>query len=156
KKGFLHNADVYHSNDLNTLTQGVICSKFRLNKKKLIYDSHEVHTDRTGYNKKMVSIWEKALIKYVDEVIVENYTRADYHKQLYGVYPKTLYNYSSYYEVEKIQAGTLRKKLDIHNDEKILLYQGGLQSGRGLELLIKAMPKINEGTLVFIGDGNVK
>src|SRR5699024_2391098 len=91
KQGFSQNADIYHSNDLNTSTQGLICSKYRINKKKLVYDSHEVHTDRTGYNRKLVSIWEKILIKYVDEVIVENHTRAEYHEKLYGIYPKTLY-----------------------------------------------------------------
>ena len=48
-KGYRQNADIYHSNDLNTLTQGVICSKLRFRPKSSSYDSHEVQTDRTGY-----------------------------------------------------------------------------------------------------------
>ena len=37
-----------------------------------------------------------------------------------------------------------------------MLYQGGLQAGRGLHNLINAMPHVQEGTLVFIGDGKLK
>lgn len=36
------------------------------------------------------------------------------------------------------------------------MYQGGIQVGRGLEKLIEAMDYINEGHLVFIGDGKFK
>ncbi|WP_371814499.1 hypothetical protein [Jeotgalicoccus sp. WY2] len=47
-KGLEKRADIYHSNDLNTLAQGVICTI--IHDSKLVYDSHEVQTDRTGYN----------------------------------------------------------------------------------------------------------
>src|SRR5699024_10923774 len=49
--GYKQNADIYHANDLNTLPQAIFCSKFRLKPKRLVYDSHEVQSDRTGYNK---------------------------------------------------------------------------------------------------------
>jgi len=155
-KGYRQNADIYHSNDLNTLTQGVICSKFRPNPKKLIYDSHEVQTDRTGYNRRFVRWWERSLLKFVDVTIVENETRAIHHKELYGYYPKTLYNYSIYYDVDKRASLGFKETLGLANDEKLLLYQGGLQAGRGLENLIKMMHLVDEGTLVFIGDGRLK
>lgn len=155
-KGYRQNADIYHSHDLNTLTQGFICSKLRLKPKKLVYDSHEVQTDRTGYNPKLISKWEGSLVKYTDETIVENHTRADHHKKLYGYLPKTLYNYSSLYDIEDKKEVNLKQMLNLPEDEKILLYQGGLQAGRGLELLIKSMHKVEAGTLVFIGDGKLK
>lgn len=46
--------------------------------------------------------------------------------------------------------------LNIPKNEKILLYQGGIQTGRGLENLVKAAPNFKEGILVFIGDGRIK
>lgn len=155
-KGYKDNADIYHSNDLNTLPQGIICSKFRLKPKKLVYDSHEVQTSRTGYNPKTIKLFESFMIKFVDEMMVENHTRAKKNEELYGFYPKTLYNYSELYNIEEKVDIDLHAKLDLSKDEKILLYQGGLQQGRGLELLIDMMPQIKEGTLVFIGAGKLE
>ncbi|KIH71459.1 glycosyltransferase [Salinicoccus roseus] len=155
-KGYRQNADIYHSNDLNTLTQGVICSKLRLKPKKLVYDSHEVQTDRTGYNPKIIERWEGSLLPFVDETLVENHTRAKKHEALYGYYPHTLYNYSELYDIEDKPKKDLHEVLGLSADEKILLYQGGLQPGRGLELLVDMMPMVNEGTLVFLGDGRQK
>ncbi|MFC3420071.1 glycosyltransferase [Salinicoccus hispanicus] len=155
-EGYRQNADIYHSHDLNTLTQGVICSKMRLKRRKLVYDSHEVQTDRTGYNPKTIARWEGALLPFVDETIVENHTRAEKHEALYGYYPHTLYNYSELFDIERKPKADLHDALDLPEEEKILLYQGGVQPGRGLELLIQAMPMIEEGTLVFLGDGRQK
>jgi len=155
-KGYKDNADIYHSNDLNTLPQGIICSKFRLKPKKLVYDSHEVQTSRTGYNPKTIKLFESFMIKFVDEMIVENHTRAKKNEELYGFYPNTLYNYSELYDIEDKPDVDLHSELGLPKDEKILLYQGGLQQGRGLELLIEMMPQVKEGTLVFLGAGKLE
>ncbi|TDM43736.1 glycosyltransferase [Macrococcoides canis] len=155
-KGYKDNADIYHSNDLNTLPQGIVCSKFRLKPKKLVYDSHEVQTSRTGYNPKKIKVIESMMLRFVDEMIVENHTRAKKNEELYGFYPNTLYNYSELYDIDDKPDVDLHTELGLPKDEKILLYQGGLQSGRGLELLIKMMPAVKEGTLVFIGAGKLE
>ncbi|WP_414047862.1 glycosyltransferase [Macrococcus equi] len=154
--GYKDNADIYHSNDLNTLPQGIICSKLRLKPKKLVYDSHEVQTSRTGYNPKTIKLVESFMIKFVDEMIVENHTRAKKNEELYGFYPNTLYNYSELYNIEDKPDVDLHQELGLPKDEKILLYQGGLQKGRGLELLIEMMPQVTEGTLVFLGAGKLE
>ncbi|PTJ46958.1 glycosyltransferase [Mammaliicoccus sciuri] len=154
-KGYIQNADIYHANDLNTLPQAIVCSKLRLKPKPLIYDSHEVQSDRTGYNPKTIKRIESFMLKFVDQMIVENHTRAKYNEDIYGFYPKTLYNYSEKYNIEEKPQINLHKKICINEDEKILLYQGGLQQGRGLELLIEAMDEIEEGHLLFIGGGKL-
>lgn len=154
-KGYIQNADIYHANDLNTLPQAIVCSKLRLKPKPLIYDSHEVQSDRTGYNPKTIKRIESFMLKFVDQMIVENHTRAKYNEDIYGFYPKTLYNYSEKYNIEEKPQINLHKKISINEDEKILLYQGGLQQGRGLELLIEAMDEIEKGHLLFIGGGKL-
>lgn len=154
-KGYIQNADIYHANDLNTLPQAIVCSKLRLKPKPLIYDSHEVQSDRTGYNPKTIKRIESFMLKFVNQMIVENHTRAKYNEDIYGFYPKTLYNYSEKYNIEEKPQINLHKKISINEDEKILLYQGGLQQGRGLELLIEAMDEIEEGHLLFIGGGKL-
>ncbi|MFJ5759298.1 glycosyltransferase [Neobacillus sp. NPDC093182] len=156
-KGFSGNYDIYHSNDLNTLPQGYISAKWRLKPRKLIYDSHEVQTSRTGYNSPIHGKLEAFLIKKIDEMIVENNTRAKYNEDLYGFYPHVVHNYPF-----KQQKTNNQEKVDLHEilniprNEKILLYQGGIQTGRGLDKLIKAVPYFKEGVLVLIGEGKIK
>lgn len=156
KKGFEKNYDIYHSNDLNTLTQGYICAKLRFHKKYLVYDSHEVQTSRTGYNSSIYAKLESFYINKIDIMIVENHTRAKYNKELYGFYPNVVHNYpfnNSEVSLEKIN---IHELLNLPTQEKILLYQGGIQTGRGLDKLIDAVPYFQEGTLVLIGDGKIK
>lgn len=154
KKGCQLKADIYHSNDLNTLAQGVICTI--IHDSKLVYDSHEVQTDRTGYNPDTIKFVEKSLIRFADETIVENDTRAAKHEELYGYMPKALHNYSDLYDIESIPDIDLHNMLGIDYRDKILLYQGGVQYGRGLDILIEAVKYIDNGVLVIIGDGKLK
>lgn len=155
-RGRLKNYDIYHSNDLNTLPQGYICAKWRLIKKPLIYDSHEVQTSRTGYDSSIYSKMEKFFIRRMDSMIVENHTRAKYNEVLYGFYPNVIHNYPFTQKENKSEKVNLHEILQLPEEEKILLYQGGIQAGRGLDKLIKAVPKFKEGTLVLIGDGRIK
>lgn len=155
-KGYSKKYDIYHSNDLNTLPQGLFCSKLRIKKRKLVYDSHEVQISRTGYNSKSYGYLEYFLLKGIDVMIVENHTRARFNKKIYGFYPEVVHNYPMVVRKNKNIQVPLREQLGLPENEKILLYQGGIQTGRGLEKLIKAVPMINEGTLVLIGDGKIK
>ena len=154
--GFKANGDIYHSNDLNTLPQGYICSKLR--RAPIIYDSHEVQSSRTGYNEKIVKFFEGFFVKRVDKMIMTTDTRAEYVSNLYKIEkPAVIHNYPFYTGDESI-----KNKIDLHNickidkDEPILLYQGGIQQGRGLEQIVKAIPKFKKGIVVFIGDGKIK
>ncbi|WP_153463374.1 glycosyltransferase [Sediminibacillus terrae] len=155
-KGYGKDYSIYHSNDLNTLPQGYICAKLRIKKKRLIYDSHEVQTSRTGYDKKYFGTLEKFYIKRIDDMIVENHTRAKYNQDLYGFYPNVVHNYPFAQKDKHIKRAPLHSLLQLPPDGKILLYQGGIQAGRGLEKLIQAVPHFIEGTLVLIGDGRIK
>lgn len=144
--------DIYHANDLNTLIQATICAKIK--NKKLIFDSHEINTSRSGYDSWIYPYLEKKLIFFPDYVIHENNTRAKYIENLYGFRPEVIYNYP-YLRLDK-------KKIDLHSllglsaDELLFVYQGGIQEGRGLEQLIQAVPLIKKGVVVFIGDGKIK
>lgn len=157
REGIDRNYDIYHSNDLNTLPQGWICSKILKKDAKLIYDSHEVHTSRTGYKGKKYYYLEKFLIKKIDRMIMTTKTRADYTKQLYGIESEIVHNYPFYNDkIKSKDAVNIHHKLGLNSDEPILLYQGGIQEGRGLENIIKASLKFKRGVIVFIGDGKIK
>ncbi|GGH76520.1 hypothetical protein GCM10007096_07070 [Pullulanibacillus pueri] len=157
KYGLKKKYDIYHSNDLNTLPQGWLCAKLlRLRRKPLIYDSHEVQTSRTGYNSKIYGILEKFYLYFVDVMIMENHTRAKYIEERYGFYPAVVHNYPIPTQPEENHKINLKQMLNIDDDEPILLYQGGIQTGRGLEQIVQAIPKIRKGKVVFIGDGRIK
>lgn len=151
--GRRHDADIYHAHDLNTLIQGIISAKLRLKQRPLIYDSHEVQTSRTHYNFDKIHRIEKFLLKFVDQSIVENDTRADYHEQLYGVRPTAVHNYSELYDIDDVDAFPVSQTYDIPEDVKIVLYQGGMQEGRGLFKLLDAFKDVSCARLIMIGDG---
>ena len=151
--GRKYNTDVYHAHDLNTLIQGIVSAKIRLKRKKLIYDSHEVQTSRTHYSFEKIYRLEKFLLKFVDKVIVENDTRADYHNDLYSKRPTPIHNYSELYNIEEVTAFPLRETYNISRNTKIVLYQGGMQEGRGLFKLLEAFSNVENAVLFMIGDG---
>ncbi|WP_260485326.1 glycosyltransferase [Listeria booriae] len=147
--------DFYHAHDLNTLPQAHIAAKCRLKQKPLIYDSHEVQTSREGYNGVIHGFIEAIYIKTVDFMIVENDTRAKYNEKIYGFLPGVLHNYPEH-DATSTKVISLHEKLNLPKDEPILLYQGVINPGRGLEKLVAAAPLFNKGTLVFIGNGRQK
>src|SRR5699024_11993469 len=98
----------------------------------------KVQTERKGYNCKLVKPIEKFLLKFVDCMIVENETRAQYNLELYGFRPSVVHNYSEFYNIDNFSNANIHQILDIDSKEKILLYQGGIQKGRGLDKLIEA------------------
>lgn len=155
-EGLRFNADIYHSNDLNTLPQGVICSKI-LKRRYLVYDSHEVQSSRTGYGKSAYYI-EKFLIKFIDKMIMTNRTRAEYVRDLYNIdLPEIVHNYPFNTKDDSIENKyDIYSMLDIPKDKPILLYQGGIQVGRGLDKIVEAIDKFDDGITVFIGDGKLK
>lgn len=155
RQGLAKRYDIYHANDLNTLPQATICAKvFR--KKRLVYDSHEVQTSRTGYNNPMYGISERFLLRFTDVCIHENDTRAAYIEKRYHFYPKVVHNYPNKVYPEKTAGIDIHQLLDIPETEPILLYQGGVQTGRGLDKLVEATALFDRGVVVIIGDGRIK
>ena len=145
--------DIYHAHDLNTLMQGIMSSWLRFRRKPLIYDSHEVQTSRTHYSFDKIFRLEKFLLKFTDHTIVENDTRAKYHEDLYGAKPTAVHNYSELYDINLVDEFPVRETYGIHEDDKVVLYQGGMQEGRGLFKLLDAFKSIKGAKLIMIGDG---
>ncbi|MBC2327796.1 glycosyltransferase [Listeria booriae] len=155
RQGMTQKYDIYHANDLNTLPQAVLCAKL-FRRKPLIYDSHEVQTSRTGYDSRLYGISEKWLLRFTDVCIHENHTRASYIEEKYHFYPKVVHNYADVFQPDPCKKIDLHDLLDIPNEEPILLYQGGVQIGRGLDKLIQAIPLFQRGVVIILGDGRIK
>lgn len=172
-------ADIYHAHDLDTLAAAYWAA--RLNKARLVYDSHEIFletswvtgfggdADRSRFESYVINlarkfsrfsfaIAERILISRCDVVITVNQEIAKYLQNKYHLKcsPTVLMNCSVLEKSEHSEK--LRKILRIQKNKKIVLFQGGFQWGRGLEQLVESVKfwKNKNAVLVLMGGGYLK
>lgn len=143
--------DVFVANDLDTLPANYLASKIR--RKPLVYDSHEYFTEvpELVNRPKVKAIWtriEKVLVPKVDAAYTVCKSIAEVYRAKYGVDFKVVRNLP-------VRATTENIADRISNSPKIILYQGALNLGRGLEDTIKAMQFIDGAELWLAGDGDL-
>ncbi len=141
------------SNDLDTLLPNYLVSKIRSN--KLIYDSHEYFTEvpELVNRPRVKSVWlfiEKLIFPKLKNIITVNEALAKIYKNKYGVPVAVIKNVP--YLKSKIDPEEF--KIGQAND-RIILYQGALNMGRGLELMIDSMAFLKNCLFVIIGDGDL-
>ncbi len=143
--------DLLLANDLDTLPANFLVS--RLKNKPLVYDSHEYFTEvpELVSRHKVRSVWEWLERKMVPKLkyaytvsgsIAETYTNK------YGVEFRTVRNFPFRREQK------VGKRVQI-SGEKMILYQGAVNQGRGLENAIRAMKYISGATLSIAGSGDI-
>ena len=152
-------ADMLHCNDLNALPIGVVIKKFFNKDVKIVYDAHEYETEiigLKGVQKTLTKLLEKYLIKYVDAVITVSNTIANEYVKLYNIKkPSLVLNTPPYKEIEK--KDIFREKFNIPKKATIFLYQGGLSSGRGIEILLETFKQLNQKPIIiFMGYGELE
>jgi glycosyltransferase involved in cell wall biosynthesis len=152
------NIKIVNVHSLGLLPLGVLL-KF-LFKAKLIYDIHELETEKNGQSgvrKKISKLIEKFLIKYVDLTIVVSDSIADWYYCNYKIErPLVALNAPNHHGL--IKTNHFRKSFGILSEQAILLYQGGLADGRGVKLILEAF-QAREDTkivLVFMGSGSLE
>ncbi|WEK29770.1 MAG: glycosyltransferase family 4 protein [Candidatus Pseudomonas phytovorans] len=149
-----YKADVVHAHDVNTLPTAWLAAK--LGKSHLVYDAHEISTSREGYNsfRRLVALIEKWLMPKADGTITTTDARAKFFARAYQVKrPTVLQNRPRFIASEA--TNRIRDELDLDQPWPIILYQGGLQQGRGLEKLIQAASLVPNAYFVFIGGGRL-
>ena len=142
-------ADILLANDTDTLVANYLVSKLR--RKKLVFDAHEIYPElpELSQRPKIKRIWEK-IENWIFPNLKYSYTVcqsiSDYYNKKYGITMKVVRNIPQKitYEGDKL--------LDYHG-KKIILYQGALNIGRGLEWIIDTMPFVHNAVFVIIGDG---
>lgn len=169
--------DVIYCNDLPTL--GIGYQYKRKRNVKLIYDSHEIYLETINqfflyssnpfknsvfkflisFMKRIGSFYERKYLKYIDEFITVNQSISDYFVKKYSLIrsPHVIMNYPYLFKLDKKKYRDFRSLYDWSRQSIIILYQGNLNSGRGLGLiieLINELPQIYK--LLIIGDGILK
>lgn len=144
--------NIISSVDLDTLFACALVSKIR--SRKLVFDAHEYFTEvpEVSERKFVKQIWEtfaKLCIPHthaaytVSESLAEIFTEK-YHKKFEVVRNVPLRSSSSFLH-----------PLIPSSSSKIILYQGDLNEGRGLEQMIEAMKEI-DAEFHIAGDGLLK
>lgn len=150
--------DVFHAHDLNTLP--LACRGKKRFGGKVIYDSHELYTGSAYITGRLAHhLWvrqERKLIRQADAVITVCDSIAQELERIYRIeLPVTLRNCPELPE-SLDQDASLRKLLELPEDLSIVLYQGKLSRGRGLEHLIEATRQIEKAAIVFMGWGPIE
>lgn len=146
--------DVVHGHDVNTLPTAWFVAK--VSGARLIYDAHEISTSREGYSnfRKLVGVVEKALMPRANGTVTTTEARAKFFARAYGIKrPIVLQNRPR--QQPSIQSNRIREELELSQPWPIIVYQGGVQSGRGLERLARVAANVPNAYFVFIGGGRL-
>lgn len=147
--------DVVHGHDVNTLPTAWLASVIA--RVPLVYDAHEISTDREGYAsfRKLVGWVEKKLMPRAAGTITTTDIRAKFFALAYKVpRPLVLQNRPRLIQVPRSEK--IRDELGLEQPWPIVLYQGGLQQGRGLERIVSAAQFVDKAYFVFIGGGRLE
>ena len=136
--------------DLDTLLPGYLVSKFK--GKICVYDAHEYFTEVPEViNRPMVkSVWEN-LGNFIIPRLKYCYTVCESLSEAF------LEKYKTKFEVIRNVPYQLHENSipKISKNDKIILYQGALNAGRGLEQMIEAMELVKQCKLWLVGEGDL-
>ncbi len=143
--------DILVANDLDTLAPNYLVSCIR--KTHLVYDSHEYFTESPELlNREFVKnfwLWlEKKMVPDLEYAYTVSHSIATEYQEKYGTEFKVIRNFPN--KIKKIQFISLPF---IPGGKKVLIYQGSLNIGRGLELIIEAFKDIQDVLFLIVGDG---
>lgn len=154
-----HKFDIAFSNDLDTLSANFLASK--LKNKALVYDSHELFTEVPELQQRGITrnIWlyiEKLLLPKVKYSFTVCESIANYYSAKYKIQMKVLRNVPLRKKIiEDSNLFDLNINQNNINSTRIIIYQGALNVGRGIELLIDSMQFLDNTIFIIAGDGDI-
>jgi glycosyltransferase involved in cell wall biosynthesis len=143
--------DLLLANDLDTLPANFLASKIK--NKALVYDSHEYYTEVPELidRPKVKKVWEwmeSKMLPNIKTAFTVCNSIAEIYSEKYGTPFKVVRN------IPLSSKNSFKKNNE--NAEKIILYQGAVNIGRGLKQAILAMKFIENAKLIIAGDGDIK
>lgn len=145
---------LFISNDLDTLPATFTASRIR--KVKLIYDSHELFTQvpELIHRKRVQNFWKWIESRYVPRLeyaVTVSFPIAEIYRRLYKTKFYVVRNTPEKREHRISQE--IRKE---YHGKQIIIYQGALNVGRGLELMIDTMQFVDGAVFVIAGTGDIE
>lgn len=148
---FAKSPALFISNDLDTLAANKLAGRIR--RVPLIYDSHELFTQvpELIHRKRVQAVWkwiEYILVPKLQHALTVNYSIATMYRRLYGTRFRVVRNVP-----ERIEYTPPEGRAD---GKQIIIYQGALNVGRGLELVIDAMEYLPDAIFLVLGSGDIE
>nr|WP_246169854.1 glycosyltransferase [Alkalibaculum sporogenes] len=152
--------DIVHCHDIYTLPIGEKIKK--ICKCKFIYDSHELWSDVSHRKSSYIytsfkNNLEKKIVKKSDAVITVCNSIGNKLKEQYNLDQKIVIVRNIPLKRDLQQDNDIfRKKYNLDSEKKILLYQGGVQDGRGIEKIVRTMRYLDfKIILIILGNGSL-
>jgi glycosyltransferase involved in cell wall biosynthesis len=151
---FVSRPSLFIANDLDTLPANYLAARIR--GVKLIYDSHEFFTEvpELVHRKRVQSIWkwiEGRILPHLEYAVTVSYPIATIYRRLYGTRFRVVRNVP-----ERKVPPPAGEKAPEFGDRRVILYQGALNVGRGLEGMIETMKCLDRTVLVLAGRGDIE
>jgi len=151
---FSRNPSLFIANDLDTLPASYVASRIR--KVPLIYDSHELFTQvpELIHRPRVQRIWkwvECRIVPRLDHAVTVSHSIAEIYRRLY----KTRFRVVRNVPLKRDPSPDQQLK-DEYRGRKILIYQGALNVGRGLELMIETMKYLDNSIFIVVGTGDIE
>lgn len=142
-----HSFDIVNSVDLDTILPGYFSS--RIKNKKIVFDAHEYFTEMPEIvtRPKVKKVW-KWVERFTVPKLEHCYTVCESLAELF----QKEYNIQ-FGVVRNVPFRDTNDYSTIKKDKKIILYQGSLNDGRGLEEMIEAMQGIPNAEFWMAGEG---
>ena len=156
KPSLEYRPNIIHCHDAIALAVGVLIG--RLINAKIIYDAHELESDRNGLSRSLgylTLIVEKCLWRFFDALIVVSPSIDKWYQKSMGLKAsEVILNSPEIGPSLSVDRRYLHRSFNISRDQKIFIYNGILGPNRGLQKLIQvfSMPEI-VSHLVFLGYG---
>ena len=146
---------VIHCHDTLALPIAILFKVFH-SKLKVIYDAHELGSNRNGIDNffsKIVYFFEKITWRFIDHFISVSPSIIKWYEEEYGRKKNTLILNSPEIETKKTKnSNGFRKKFLINDDEKLFIYVGEINKGRGITNLLKIFKDL-KSRILFLGYG---
>lgn len=150
---------VVHAHDVDALIPGYVAA--RLTRAKLVYDAHELWAERQhniirhAWLRRMVVGFERTLSRRAHAVITVNRFLANYLAERHKLpMPTVLMHCQESQLIERNDV--LRQEFKIPRNQRIVIYAGLVKPGRGLDMLIRAAPYVDDAVIVFMGPEHIR
>lgn len=153
-------ADAFYANDTDTLMACYLAA--RLRRKPLFFDAHEMFPEVPELvgRPAVKRVWQR-----IEDFILPRIAKrsdmaavtvcqsiADIYRERYNIQMAVVRNVPMHYETASADVSSLLA--NVAEGQKILLYQGAVNVGRGIEVVMQAMPLLPECHLLVAGVGD--
>ena len=151
----IKNTDIIHCHDYHPILSILFSIFFLGNVSKIIYDAHELETEKNGLTKLsriLVSVLEKWISNRVDGFITVSFAIQHHYVERFN-FKQTEVILNCPPTWKKVSNDLFRKKFKIPQHSSVALYQGGFMPGRAIKDLAQAFQinDIKNINFVFMG-----